>query len=351
MIYRLAPILAVAAGPVIAAPAVVTDIAPTHSIVARVMAGVGEPALLLPPAASPHGYALRPSEAGLLDEAEIVFWIGPALTPWLAGPLEAIAGDAAHVALADAPGVERLPVRASGPFEAHAHANDEHAHEGHADPDHGHDEQHAHDDHEEHAHDDHDHGHDDSHDHEVSHDHDNAQAPAAEATDAHLWLDPLNAVAMATAAAAALAEADPENADAYRANAEAFAGEIDALIDEIAAETDALEARGFIVFHDAYQYFERRFGIPAAGSIALHDAEQPSPARMAEIRERIRGAGIACVFAEPQFDTRLSATAIEGSDARQGTLDPLGTALEPGSAFYPALLRGLVSDLAACLEG
>jgi zinc transport system substrate-binding protein len=161
----------------------------------------------------------------------------------------------------------------------------------------------------------------------------------------------VNAAAIASAAAEALAEADPDNADAYRANAEAYAGEMDALVETLAAELAGLANRGFIVFHDAYQYFEARFDLPAAGSIALHDADQPSAARMAEIQARIRDAGVACVFSEPQFDPGLIATAIEGSEARRGTLDPLGADLEPGPDLYPALIRGLADDLAACLDG
>jgi zinc transport system substrate-binding protein len=312
---RRLPLAALIAGlagaPLAAAPAVVADIAPTQSIVARVTEGVAVPKLLLPPGASPHGYALRPSEAAALEGADVVFWTGGVLTPWLAAPLATLASGARTVALAEADGVVLLPVRAGGRFGAADHEDED------------------------------EHGHGDA---------DDADDPEA-AVDGHLWLDPMNAAAIARAAAATLAELDPENAEIYFANAAAVEAEMAALVAEVAATVDALEARGFVVFHDAYQYFEHRFGLPAAGSLAVHDADRPSPARLAAIRDRIRAADVACVFAEPQFPTGLVATAAEGSGARPATLDPLGGAIEPGPDFYPALIRGLAADLAACLSG
>ena len=335
----LATAFSLAAAPLAAAPRVVADIAPVHSIVARVMEGAGTPELLMPPGASPHGYALRPSEAARLDTAEIVFWIGPAFTPWLAGPLAALSPDARQIELAEAEGIILLPMREGGPFEAHDHDHDR-DHEDHA--------SHDHDDHDR-AHDDHDHDHDHDHAHDDQDDHDDDHAHAADSADGHLWLDPGNAAAIAAAAAAALAEADPENAALYAANAEAFAAELTALSAGIDATLDPLRDRPFIVFHDAYQYFEAAFDLPAAGSISLGEADAPSAARVAEIRDRIAAEGVACVFAEPQFEPRLVATVIEGSDARSGVLDPIGADLAPGPALYPALLTGLAQGLADCL--
>ncbi len=159
----------------------------------------------------------------------------------------------------------------------------------------------------------------------------------------------MNGAAMAAAAAEVLAEADPDNAETYRANAAAFEDEMAALVTEVASDLAELERTGFIVFHDAYQYFEDRFGLAAAGSIALHDADQPSPARMSQIQARIAEAEVACVFAEPQFEPRLIETAIEGSDARRGILDPIGAEIEPGPDLYPTLIRTLAADLKECL--
>jgi zinc transport system substrate-binding protein len=292
-----------------AAPRVATDIAPVHSITARVMAGIGEPGLIVPPGASPHGYALRPSEAQLLQDAAVVVWIGPDLTPWLADPIDALAPGATRVTLQDTPGIVTLPIREGGPFEPDEHEH-EHAEEEHAE----------HDDH-------------------------------AGADDGHLWLDPDNAVAAARAIAATLAAADPENAAAYAANAEAFATESAAQTQAIAARLAPLRGRPFIVFHDAYQYFEHRFDFPAAGSIALQDGVAPGTARVAEIRDRVRREDIVCAFAEPEFEPKLLGTVIEGTDVRTGVLDGIGAALPPGPGLYPALLDGIADSLADCLGG
>jgi zinc transport system substrate-binding protein len=297
-----------------AAPRVAADIAPVQSIVARVMAGVGEPGLILPPGASPHGHALRPSEARLLQEADLVVWVGPALTPWLADPIATLAPAALLLTLADAPGVETLPIRAAGPFEAHDHGE---AHEGEAH------------DHEPVAH--------EAHDHE----------PVA--LDGHIWLDPDNAVAMAQAVADALVGLDPANAAVYAANRDDFAAETVAMTRSLAERLAPLRGRPYLVFHDGYQYFEHRFDLPAAGSVALHDGDAPGTARIAAIRDRVRSEGVVCAFAEPEFEPRLLATVLEGSDVRMGTLDGLGAGLAPGPDLYPALIRGLADGLEACL--
>jgi zinc transport system substrate-binding protein len=312
-LHRATPFALLAAAltqPVAAAPRVVSDIAPVHSIVSRVMEGAGVPELLMPPGASPHGHAMRPSEAARLEDADVVFWVGPALTPWLDGPIDALATGAVLVTIAEAPGILRLPIRTGGPFEAHAH--DEHAHDDHG---------HTHVDH------------------------------SLDAFDAHLWLDPVNAAAIAAVAAETLGAADPANAALYASNAAAFAMELEALRADIDARLAPLRGRAFVVFHDAYQYFESRFDFAAAGSISLGDADAPSPARVAAIRDRIATEGVVCVFAEPQFEPRLVATVIEGSEARSGVLDPVGTGLEPGPGLYPALLTGLARGLADCLGG
>lgn len=289
--------------PAIAAPRVVSDIAPVHSIIARVMEGAGEPVLLLPPGASPHGYALRPSEAAALEAAEIVFWVGPAYTPWLADALANLAGDARQLALQEAEGVTLLPVRDGGPFASH----------------------------------DHDHGDDAHHD------------AATGTVDGHLWLDPLNAVAIARSAAAVLAEADAENAGIYQTNAIEFAAEMEMLVAEITDRLAPVRNQRFLVFHDAYQYFESRFDIPAAGSIALHDTDLPGPARMAEIHARVRDQGLVCAFAEPQLNSSLMDTALEGTGTHRADLDPIGSTIDPGPGLYPALIRALANDLADCL--
>ena len=317
MVRIVRPVLGIAlafglhSGPLAAAPQVVTDIAPVQSIAARVMAGLGEPGVILPPGASPHGYALRPSEARRLQEADLVVWVGPALTPWLAEPIAALAPGARVLALQDAPGVTLLPARSGGAFEADEHEDGE--------------------------------------EHGNAHGH--GEAADGAPLDGHLWLDPENAVAAARAIAAALGEIDPADATAYAANAEAFAAETADLVRSISARLAPLRGRPYLVFHDAYQYFEHRFGIAAAASVALQDGVSPGPARVAALRDRVMGEGIVCAFTEPQVEPRLLATIIEGSEVRTGTLDDIGASLPPGPGLYPALLRGLADNLEACLAG
>ncbi len=303
------------------APSVAADIAPVHSLVARVMEGVGVPDLIVAPGASPHAYALRPSEARSIQAAGVVFTVGGGLTPMLDETIATLAPEARVVALSEAEGVRLLPVREGATFEAHDH-------------DHGHEEA----GHEEAGFDDHAHGGEAGYDHH-----------GLEGDDPHAWLDPANAEVWLDAIARTLAEVDPANADAYAANAAAGRVEIEALRAGIEATLAPVRGRGYIVFHDAYQYFETAFDVPAAGSISVSDATAPSPARIAEIRDRVAGEGIACVMTEPQFNAGLVTTVLDGTDARAGVMDPLGAALEPGPDLYPALLEELARQLADCL--
>lgn len=304
-------------------PRVATDIAPVHALVARVMQGIDTPALIVAPGATPHEYSLRPSEATALQEADLVFWIGPGLTPWLEDALETLAEDATVTELLEADGTLALSFRTDPLFEAHDHEDhadhDEHDHEDH-------------DDHDEHDHDEHD---DDEHAHG---DH-----------DPHAWLSPDNGAVWLDVIAAQLATADPENAAAYQSNAEAGRAELTALRTQIESILAPVRDRNFIVFHDAYQYFETAFAFPASGAISVSDAVAPSPARIAEIQARVADQQVVCVLSEPQFDPGIVAAVMDGSDARTGVLDPLGSDLEPGPLLYPQMLRNLATTLADCL--
>jgi len=326
----------------LAAPQVVVSIKPVHSLVAAIMKGVGEPALIVEGAASPHTYSLKPSNARALENANLVFWVGHGLEAFLDKPLEALAGKATVVELEDVPGLVRLPFREGGAFEAHDHGHegdtghDEHAaHDDHAD------EQHAADGHaaEEHAGEEHA---GEAHDHDHDHEHGGI--------DMHLWLDPMNAKAMAAAIESALVTADPENAERYKANGAALAAEIDALDKEIAATVQPVADKPFIVFHDAYQYFEHRYKVRVAGSITVSPETMPGAERVAEIHGKVKELGAACVFAEPQFEPKLVSVVTEGTDAKAGTLDPEGGALEAGPGLYPELMRNLANPLKECLS-
>jgi len=307
-------------------PQVAVDIAPVHSLVARVMDGVGTPDLIIQPGASPHEYSLRPSEAAALQNTNLVFWIGPDLTPWLTDTIKTLAPDAAVTALMEVDGTIKLEFREGALFEAHAHEDDD----DHVDE--------AHDDHDEEArHDDHD-------DEETGH-----EGHGQGAHDPHAWLSPQNAMTWLNVIAGQLSAADPDNAGAYFTNAAAGRTEMEALIGEVIATLDPVRDGQFLVFHDAYQYFEMDFDFPASGAISIGDASDPSPARIAEIQDRIAEQGIDCVLAEPQFNPGLVATVLDGTEAGTGMLDPLGSDLEPGPALYSQLIRNLSTALAGCM--
>ena len=299
------------AGPAYAdRPRVVVDIAPIHALVAQVMEGIGMPDLIIQPGATPHEYSLRPSEAAALQSADLVFWIGPDLTPWLEESIETLAPAADLTTLMDVDGTVQLEFREDAVFEAHDHSD-------HADDD-------EHDDHSDHG----DHaGH-----------------------DPHAWLSPKNAMTWLEVIAGRLSAVDPVNSGAYLANAASGRAAIEALMDEVDATLDPVRGRAFIVFHDAYQYFETDFDISASGAISISDASDPSPARIAEIRGQIAEQGVDCVLAEPQFNPGLVATVLRGSDAQMGIVDPLGADLELGAELYQQLIRNLSNALAECLH-
>ena len=295
---------------------VVVSIKPLHALVAGVMGDVGAPKLLLEGGQSPHTYTLKPSDAHALSQADAVFWIGPVLETFLAKPVAALPRSALRVTLGEAAGVRLLPVREGGAWEQHAHADD---HAGH----------------------DHDHDHHQDGDHH----HDGAD----ESFDPHLWLDPANAQAMVAAIAAVLAQARPADAATFERNAAALKARLEALDRALADQLAPLKGRPYIVYHDAYQYLEARYGLTVAGALALDPDRPPSARRVAEIRATIKASGAACVFAEPQFPPAIINTVIEGTGARVGVLDPIGADLAPGPDAYFTLLEGLARSLAGCL--
>jgi zinc transport system substrate-binding protein len=330
-------------------PSVAVDIAPLHSIVARVMDGVGTPDLIIPPGASPHEYNLKPSEAKALQDADLVFWIGEDLTPWLEGTIETLATDASVTALLDADGTVLLDFREDALFEAHDHSD----HEGHDEhDDHAEDkhDDHDHDDHAEDKHDEHGEEKHDDHDDHADHDEHGHDDHGHGEHDPHAWLSPENAAKWANVIAAQLSTADPANAGTYFANAAMAQVELNSLQSEVSRILDPVRGKRFIVFHDAYQYFETSFDFPASGAISLSDASDPSPARIAEIQQRVSDQGIECVLSEPQFNPGLIATVMDGADAETGVLDPLGATLDLGPDMYPQLINDLATVLAECLN-
>ncbi len=283
-------------------PQVTTDIPVTHSLVTRVMAGIGTPDLIVNRGASPHDYSLRPSNAASLEAADLVFWISSELTPWLEGALKTLAADAKVIELMDAKGSTVLPFREGSTFETHSH-------------------RHKHDE--------------DEH--------------ATVNVDPHGWLDPYNGKTWLDVIATELSKIDPENTDIYFENVRQGKTDIDAVISEIDATLAPFRGTNFIVYHDAYQYFERRFDVLAAGSISMGDVSDPSPARIAEIHQTVEELDMTCVFSEPQFNPELVATVVDGTKARARVIDPLGTRLTLGADFYLNLLRNIAQTMASCL--
>ena len=290
-------------------PKVAVDIVPVHSIVASVMQGMGEPALIIPPTASPHSYAMRPSEARALSGADLVVWVGPALTPWLQEPLDTLAGSAARLALLEAEGVPLLELREDVAFDADAH-----------DHDHGHD-----------------HGHADGH------------AEDEHKPDPHAWLDPAVGAIWASAIAEQLSAMDPENAAGYRANAAALSAEAAAFQTEWQARLDPVHDVQFIVFHDAFQYFERRFDLHATAAIQTGEAAAPGASRIQALKETLSQSNLRCAFAEPQFNPKLITTVTEGLNVEAAILDPLGSDVPMGPGHYLATLDALARAMADCL--
>ncbi|MBY5414393.1 zinc ABC transporter substrate-binding protein [Rhizobium leguminosarum] len=308
------------------APVVVTSIKPIHSLVSAIMQGVGEPELIVDGAASPHTYNLKPSNARAMQDAKVIFWVGPGLEAFLEKPLQALGRNASIAALDDAPGLVKLPFREGGAFEPHDDAPEHESASGQ------HDEADA-------AHDA-DPGHASDHDHD--HDHDTF--------DTHLWLDPMNAKAMAAMITTTLVAADAANALTYQGNAKALDDKLDALDTEIKDMVAPVKDKPFIVFHDAYQYFEHRYGIRVTGSITVSPETIPGAERVSEIHRKVGELGATCVFAEPQFEPRLVNVVIEGTRAKSGVLDPEAATLKAGPDLYFNLMRGIANSMKDCLS-
>lgn len=292
-----------AAFPAIAssAPDVVVSLKPVHSLVASIMHGVGDPAVIVDGAASPHTYQMRPSDAVKLEGADIVFWVGPDMEKFLEKPLATLGAKAKIVELDDAPGLIKLPTRESGTFEPH---------------------------------DDGDEPHDDG----------------SVEYDLHLWLNTANAKAMAAMIEKTLVEADPSNAQVYAKNLANLDDRLDKLAADIKATLAPVKDKPFIVFHDAYQYFEKEFGVAVAGSITVSPESLPGAARIAEIHRKVEELKSTCVFAEPQFEPKLIRVVLEGTQAKTGVLDPEAGALAKGENLYSEMMMGIATSLRDCLE-
>jgi zinc transport system substrate-binding protein len=286
---------------------VVVTIKPLHALVAEVMSGAGSPRLLVAGSASSHTYALRPSEVLALNHADVFFRVSESVEPFTAKLVTSLPKQVEVVTLQEAPGLRLLALRAGTTFAPHKReAGDRPAHS-----------------------------------HQASWTDRNI--------DGHLWLDPDNAGAMVDRIAQVLSRKDSGRSELYRSNARALKEKLRSLAAELGTALSPIAGRPYVVFHDAFQYFERRYGLSAVGAIALSPEIPPSAKRLYELRRQISALGAMCVFAEPQFDRRLVDNVVEGTGARIGTLDPEGGNLEPGPDLYFTLMRKLADDLRACL--
>jgi zinc transport system substrate-binding protein len=281
----------------LAAPKVVASIVPLHSLVAEVMDGVGEPELLLKGVNSEHQASYSPQQIADLSHADVVFIIGDNLEVKL-GEISGtdVVNGKKFVKLNLADGILTHHIRTGGTWEV-----------------------------------------------------DGDEPATGNTVDPHIWLDPENARTMTTAIATALSQADPANALTYSTNATKEIASLDALETEIKTSLESEKGKPFVVFHDAYQYFERRFGMTAVGSISDYTATPPSAARLSEIRSKIKSSNALCAFREPQFSDAAVSIVTEGTSAKLGVLDPIGAKLNPGKSAYFELLRDVTQNLKNCL--
>ena len=290
---------------------VVTTIKPLHSLISNVMDGIGEPSLIIEGSTSPHSFVLKPSHAKLIEQADIIFWIGEDIETFMEKPLESIAKNAKKVSFMELSSIEKLKFREENIIE----------HEDH--DDHGHGEKKDHDDHGD--------GHEGHHHGEF---------------DAHIWLDPANAKEMLHEIAHELADLDPVNADKYESNADNTIKSIDDMISSVSSSINK-DAK-FIVFHDAYQYFEKRFGVATAGALTLNTDVLPGAKQISEIQEVIAERDIKCIFSEPQFNPKIIETIAQDTGIKTGVLDPLGSIFDAGKSQYFTLINDLGDKLKEC---
>lgn len=302
-ISTLLPVLlALSFGQVLATPRVVASIAPVHSLVSAVMVGTGAPQLLLQGGESPHTFSLRPSEARALNEADVLFWIGPQLEMPLARIMPNLAM-ARSVSLIDTPGLQLLPVPGLDVSLMVAESS----------------------------------AHDDTHVGEEA------------AVDPHIWLSPANAAVMTDEIARVLAELDPLGAPRYQSNAKQLKEQLVSLDLDLSRQLAGIDG-SYVVFHDAYRYLEQRYGLQSAGTVTTHPERSPGAAHLRSLRREMAERQVRCLFSEPQFQPRLVAMLSEGLPVRHAILDPLGTDIPPGPEAYPQLMQALVRAFSGCMQ-
>ena len=311
---------------------VVTSIKPIHSLVSYIMEGVGSPDLIVDGYNSPHGFSLKPSHAKMLQEADIVIYVGEGVEEFLEKPLESIASNAVKFELLGQSGIKKLKFRERNIFGDHDD-HDDHGHdkkakkEDHDDhDDHDHDKKAKKDDHDDHGHDDHGHGHGEF--------------------DPHIWLDPMNAKIIVKKVTNQLSKLDKENSSIYKSNSKKALKELDQMIKEV--KSDVNKDAKVVVFHDAYQYFEKRFKVNIIGALTVNTDVLPGAEQLAEIREVIEHEKVTCVLSEPQFNPDIVETIAKDTNISSGVLDPLGATLDSGKTLYFNLIKNISTSLKSC---
>ena len=301
-----------AAGAAQAEVRVLTSIKPLQLIAAAVQDGVGEPQVLLPPGASPHHYALRPSDMRRVQEVDLLYWIGPDMESFM--PRVLATREKPSVAVQSLPD---MTLR---------HFGEEHVH----DHDHDHD---------------HDHGAGQAQAAPDEHDHDHRPG----SLDAPLWLSSANARVIAARMAADLAKADPDNAARYQANLASFGKRLDALEPRLQAQLAPLRDKPYFVFHEAFDYFEAAYGLKHVGVFSVASEVQPGARHVAAMRERLQEVGPSCVFSEPPLRPRLAETLTAGLPATLAELDAMGSTAPVDAEGYPTMLQTLADGFSGCL--
>ena len=316
--------------PVNAEVKVVTSIKPLHSLASYLMDGVGKPDLIVDGYASPHGFSMKPSHAKMLQNADLIFWVGEDLENFLEKPLNSIAKKAEKIELIEIKGLKKLKFRERNVFDEHDHGHKEDDHDDHAKKeddhdDHDHDKEgHKEDDHDDHGHEGHAHG----------------------EYDPHIWLDPMNAKVILNEMAEHLIENDQTNASKYKDNLKKANKDLDKLIKNVKSELN----KDFksIVFHDAYQYFEKRFNVNILGAFTVNTDVMPGAEQLAEIREVIEHDKVSCIFSEPQFNPDIIKAVAKDMNIQTGVLDPLGATLNPGKDLYFDLIGNMSKSFKGC---
>ena len=308
---------------------VVASIKPIHSLASYLMNGVAKPDLIVDGYASPHGFAMKPSHAKMLQNADLIFWVGEDVENFLEKPLGSIAKKAEKIELMQIKGLQVLKFRERNIFDDH--------------DDHGHDDHDKKEDHDSHAkkedHDDHD-------DHGKKEDHDDHERHAHGEFDPHIWLDPINAKVILNEMVEHLIENDPKNEAKYKSNLDEALKDIDKLTIDVMTELS--NSVSSIVFHDAYQYFEKRFNVNILGAFTVNTDVMPGAEQLAEIREIIEHDKVACVFSEPQFNPDIIKAVAKDMNIKTGVIDPLGATLNPGKDLYFSLIKNMSASFKGC---